>query len=396
MKIDSSRIASATEAAPAVSSSASAAQPAEKPARQVGYAVIGLGHIVQVAVLPGFEHAPNSKLVALVSGERQKLQALGQRYAVAGRYMYDQFDECLADPAVDAVYVGLPNDQHCDCVVRAAEAGKHILCEKPLALDARQARIMMEAAAANHVKLMTAYRLHFEAANLATIELVKSGKLGEPRYFTSNFSYQVSDPDNIRLKADRGGGPLYDIGIYCLNAARYLMRDEPNEVFAMLARSGDKRFDEVEETAAVMLRFPQGRLASFMVSFGAADVARYEFVGTKGRVVLEPAYEYSEALRQCVTIGEKTEEKSFPRNDQFGGEIEAFSECILKNREPEPSGLEGLADLRVIDAIFESAATGAAVRLPRLQKASRPDRRQLKKKPAARKPRLVKVDAPHD
>jgi len=174
------------------------------------------------------------------------------------------------------------------------------------------------------------------------------------------------------------------------------MGAEPLAVSAMLARSKDPRFDEVEESAAVLLRFPEGRLASFVVSFGAAEAARYEFAGTKGRVVLEPAFEYSESLRQVVTIGERTEEKTFPRNDQFGGEIEAFSECILKKREPEASGLEGLADLRVIDAIFESDATGRTVRLPPLAKPVRPRRQQLKTKRAVRKPRLVDVDAPHD
>lgn len=381
-------------AAPAAPASA---QEAPAPAvRQVGYAVVGLGHIAQVAVLPGFEHAKNSRLTALVSGDRKKLQTLGRRYDVPGRFMYDQFDECLADPAVEALYVALPNDQHCDCVVRGAEAGKHILCEKPLALNAREARLMMNAATANHVKLMTAYRLHFEAANLATIELVKSGRLGEPRYFNSSFSYQVQDPDNIRLSFAHGGGPVYDIGIYCLNAARYLMRAEPTEVSAMLARTKDARFDEVEETAAVILRFPEGRLATFIVSFGSADVARYELVGTKGRVVLDPAYEYSEGLCQKVTIDGQTEEKNFPRQDQFGGEIEAFSECILKNKEPEASGFEGLADLRVIDAIFRSAESGCTVRLAPLEKADRPHQKQMKKKPAVKKPQLVNVDAPHD
>jgi glucose-fructose oxidoreductase len=390
------KIETPTATEPTATPSDTAPASAERPVQQLGYAVIGLGHIAQVAVLPGFAQARNSKLVALVSGDRKKLQTLADRYDVPGKYMYNEFDECLANPAVDAVYVALPNDQHCDCVVRAAEAGKHILCEKPLAMNAREARIMMEAAAANHVKLMTAYRLHFEAANLATIELIKSGKLGEPRYFSSTFSYQVQDPDNIRLKYQHGGGPIYDIGIYCLNAARYLMRDEPVEVSAMLARSKDKRFDEVEETAVVNLRFPEGRLASFVVSFGAADAARYEFVGTKGRVVLDPAYEYSEGLKQMVTIDGETEEKSFPKSDQFGAEIEAFSEYVLNNKEPEPSGAEGLADMRVIDAIFRSDATGRAIRLPRFTKASRPDEQQLKKKRGVKKPRTVNVDSPHD
>lgn len=367
----------------------------QKAGDQVSYAVIGLGHIAQVAVLPGFAQARNSRLAAFVSGDVRKMTELGEKYGVDRLYDYDDFDDCLADSAIDAVYIALPNDMHLEYVVRAADAGKHILCEKPLALTPSEAERMMQAAAANGVKLMTAYRLHFEPANLSTIELVKSGKLGEPRHFTANFSYQVEDPDNIRLQYKRGGGPVYDIGTYCINAARYLMQDEPIEVTGMLARSKDKRFDEVEETAAAILRFPRGRLASFTVSFGAADVSRYEFIGTKGRVVLEPAFEYSEGLRRQVTIEGKTEETSFPKQDQFAGEIEAFSESILKQRPLEPDALEGLADVRIITALFESDATGRSVRLPPLEKPRRPGRNQVKRKPGIKKPRTVNVDAPH-
>jgi glucose-fructose oxidoreductase len=255
---------------------------------------------------------------------------------------------------------------------------------------------MIEAAAANGVRLMTAYRLHFEPATLATLELIRSGRLGEARYFNSSFSYQVTDTDNIRLQLERGGGPMYDIGIYCINAARTFMEDEPIEVTAMLARSTDKRFDEVEETAAVVLRFPRGRLASFVVSFGAAEASRLELVGTKGRVVLEPAYEYSESLSQAVTIDGKTERKDFPHTDQFGGEIEAFSRCVLENCQPEPDGEEGLADVRVIKAVFASARDGRTVCLPPFRKAARPESAQVKRKPAVEEPEPVHADSPHD
>jgi len=231
---------------------------------------------------------------------------------------------------------------------------------------------------------MTAYRLHFEPANLATIELINSGKLGEPRYFSSTFSYQVTDPDNIRLQLARGGVPVYDIRTYCINAARYLLQDEPNEVFATLARSQDPPFDEVEEMAAVTLRFPRGRLASFIVSFGASTASRYEFVGTNGRVVLEPAYEYSEALKQTVTVDEKSEEKSFPHTGQFSGELEAFSQHVLEDTDPESSAEEGLADLRVIDAIFASAARGQPVRLQPFERHARPEGEQVRRRPAAK------------
>ncbi|MDB6167421.1 MAG: putative glucose-fructose oxidoreductase oxidoreductase protein [Verrucomicrobia bacterium] len=368
---------------------------ASAPAKKIRYAVVGLGHIAQVAVLPGFERARNAELVALVSGDREKLKALKKKYQVRHTYSYQRFDECLANPEIDAVYIALPNDLHADCVIRAARAGKHILCEKPLALHEREIRQMAAAARAGGVRLMTAYRLHFEPANLSAIELVRSGKLGEPRYFNSTFSYQVTDTNNIRLKLERGGGPVYDIGTYCINAARYLMQDEPIEVSAMIARTDDTRFDEVEESAAVLLRFPRGRLASFVVSFGAANCARYELVGTKGSIALDPAYEYSEALHQTVTIDDESEEKTFDRTDQFGGEIEAFAKCLLEDCDPEPSLEEGLADVRIIEAIFESAERGCSIRLRPVKKSARPGRHQMKRKQAVRKPDLVKVTSPH-
>ncbi|HET7537693.1 MAG TPA: Gfo/Idh/MocA family oxidoreductase [Candidatus Didemnitutus sp.] len=366
------------------------------PERKIRFAVVGLGHIAQVAVLPGFKHAKHAELVALVSGDAKKLKKLAKQYDVTRTYSYEEFDRCLADPTIDAVYIALPNDLHCDCALRAAAAGKHILCEKPLADNLSDACLMTRVAEDHGVRLMTAYRLHFEPANLEAIELVRSGKLGEPRYFTASFSYQVTDPDNIRLQDQRGGGPIFDIGIYCLNAARQLMGDEATEVSAFFARSDDPRFREVEETAAVVLRFPRGRLASFLVSFGASSVSRCQLVGTKGDIVLEPAFEYAEGLKHVVTIDEKSRTKEFPHTDQFGGEIDAFASAILEKRPTEPSGEEGIADLRVISAIFQSARTGQAVKLPPFRRERRPSPRQVQRKPAVRKPEVVGADAPHD
>jgi predicted dehydrogenase len=363
--------------------------------RDVRYAVVGLGHIAQVAVLPGFEHANNSRLVALVSGDAEKRRKLQRKYRVPFTYDYERYDECLRSGEIDAVYIALPNDLHREACVRAARAGIHVLCEKPLATSVREGEVIIRAARKNRVKLMTAYRLHFEAANLSTIELVRSGKLGTPRYFNSTFSYQVDDPDNIRLKRERGGGAIFDIGVYCINAARYLFQDEPTEVFAMSVNSGDPRFREVDETTSVILRFPEERVASFTVSFGASTAGEYLLMGTKGSVRLDPAYEYSEALRQIVTIDDKPREKTFPISDQFGAEIEAFSECVLRNRDPEPSGVEGLADLRIIEAIHRSAATGRLIALPPFNKNTRPTRQQTKRKPAVRKPEPIKAESPH-
>lgn len=376
--------------------SAATADTSTSSPRKIRFALVGLGHIAQAAVLPGFKQAKHAELAALVSGDPKKLKQLGKQYGVAKTYGYEEFDRCLADPEIDAVFIALPNDLHCDCVLRAAAAGKHILCEKPLADHPSEARLMMRTAVEHRVRLMTAYRLHFEPAHLATLELIRSGKLGEARYFTSTFSYQVTDKDNIRLKAERGGGPILDIGIYCINAARQFFGAEPVEVSAFLARTKDPRFKEVEETASVLLRFPEGRLASFTVCFGASSVSRCQWVGTKGSVVLEPAYEYSTALRQVVTVDEKPKEKTFPHTDQFGGEIDAFAECLLNDTEPEPSAEEGLADLRVIEAIFESGRSGRTVRLPPFARVRRAEPDQVERKPPARKPETVNVTSPHD
>lgn len=357
----------------------------------VRYAVVGLGHIAQVAVLPAFANVKNSRLVALVSGDPEKLAKLGRKYRVSRMCRYEEYEALLGSGEIDAVYIALPNEQHLDYCVRAARAGVHVLCEKPLALNRREGEAIVRAATKNRIKLMTAYRLHFDAANLAAIELVRSGRLGDPRYFNSTFSFQLEDPKNYRTKRAQGGGALNDIGIYCINAARYLFGSEPTEVFATAVNRGDPRFREVDETTSVILRFPKERVAAFTVSFGASTSGRYQLVGTKGSVTLDPAYEYAEELKQIVTIDDKTREKTFPHTDHFGGEIEAFSECILRNREPEASGWEGVADLRVLDAIHESVHTRRRVKLPSFAKKTRPDPKRAKRKPAIDPPKLVNV-----
>jgi len=235
---------------------------------------------------------------------------------------------------------------------------------------------------------MTAYRLHFEKANLKAVSLARSGKIGELRYFNSIFSMQVRDP-NIRLEKEMGGGPLYDLGVYCINAARYLFGDEPSEILGMSATGGDKRFREVEEMLGATMRFPGERLATFICSFGAADAATYNIVGTKGMVSLHNAYEYAQPIEMQAVIGGKEQTRSFARRDQFAPELLYFSDCILRNREPEPSGIEGLMDVRIIEALHRSARTGEAVKLSERDKQKRPSPRQELQRPPVQKPELV-------
>jgi glucose-fructose oxidoreductase len=266
-----------------------------------------------------------------------------------------------------------------------------------MAVTEQECQEMIDACEQNRVKLMIAYRLHFEEANLTTIELAQSGKLGALRAFASTFTMNVEDEHNIRLSAlHKGGGPVYDIGAYCINAARYLFRDEPIEVMAMSANNGEPRFRNIDEMTSAILRFPGERLATFVCSFGAADVSSYRVVGTQGDVRVEPAYEYAGELRQYVTIDGKTREHCFARRDQFAPELIYFSNCIQQNLEPEPSGWEGLADVRVIRAIHASAQSGIPVRLPPATREQRPSLRQEIQKRPVHKPDEVNVRGPHE
>jgi predicted dehydrogenase len=362
---------------------------------KVRYAVVGLGYFAQVAVLPAFAHSKNSKLTALISDDPDKMKKLARKYGVEKTYSYEQYQECLASKEVDAVYIALPNHLHKEYVVRAAKMGVHVLCEKPMAPEVRDCEEMIRQAREHDVRLMIAYRLHFDPGTLKAIEIVNGGKIGEPRHFTSTFSMQVK-PGNVRVTEppEQGGGPLFDIGVYCINAARNLFRDEPEEVFAVSVRKDEKRFREVEEMDSAILRFPGDRVATFTCSFGAADCSSYRVLGTKGDLRVEPAYEYAMPLKHILTAGGKPKETEFRKKDQIAGELVYFSDCVLKGVEPEPSGVEGLADVRVVRALLESARTGRPVKLGAFEKRKRPTLKQAKDIPPVDKPQLVQVDGP--
>ena len=358
------------------------------PKRQIRYAVVGLGHIAQVAVLPAFGNARrNSKLAALVSGDSLKREELGKKYQVENTYSYEQYEECLK--TVEAVYIALPNHLHCEYAVRAARAGVHVLVEKPMALTEEECEEMIRAAREARVKLMVAYRLHFERANLEAGEIARSGRIGEPRLFNSTFCTPVV-PGNIRVRRATGGGVLYDIGIYCINAARALFRDEPVEVRAVRAGS----LDEVEESMSAVLRFSNERVASFTASFGAAKVSEYRLAGTKGDLALEPAYDYARPLKHRLTLDGEMRERRFAKRDQFAPELLYFSDCVLQNGTPEPGGDEGLADVRVIRALYRSAEHGAPVALEPFAKRARPSLEQEIRRPPVEKPEVIHAAAP--
>lgn len=364
-------------------------------AKKIRYAVVGLGYISQAAVLPAFAHAAeNSELVALVSGDPRKLLALSRKYKVPRTYSYEHYSECLNSGEIDAVYIALPNNLHRAYTESAAQSGIHVLCEKPMAFDETDCDAMIAVTEGAGVKLMIAYRLHFEPGNLHAIEVVNSGRIGEPRIFTSTFSQQVR-AGNSRLKARVGGGALYDMGIYCINAARYVFRAEPEEVLAWNMSSSDKRFKEVPEMTSALMKFSNDRVASFTCSFGAADCSFFEVAGTKGTLKMEPAYDMTGDLKSEVTIGGRITTRIFKSRDQFAPELIYFSNCILKNKQPEPSGREGLADVRIIRALQESAEINRPIAISPWQMKRRPGRaEEMPEEPAVVRPRLVRAAAP--
>lgn len=356
-------------------------------------AVIGQGHFAQAAVLPAIEQLDDVELTALVSGSDHKLDELGARYGVRTLAHYDDLDKLLTSGIVDAVYIAVPNDLHAEMTLIAARNGVHILCEKPMAPTEAECMQMIRACEQRNVKLMIAYRLHFQSANLVAVEIARGGELGDPRIFNSTFTMQVRE-GNTRVQPRRGAGPLYDIGIYCVNAARYLFRAEPAEVMALKLTGRDPRFTSVDEAFAVTMRFPHERVAQFTCSFGAHDRAHYEVIGTEGLLTLDNAYEYAAEMKMTVVGKHGAKERTFERRDQIAAEIEYFARCIRDNVDPEPSGWEGLADIRILQAISTSARFGRSVPIDPILPPKRPFLGQEIAVESHPQPPLVDVDSP--
>jgi glucose-fructose oxidoreductase len=327
-----------------------------------------------------------------VSGDPAKLKKLSKGYGAPIAVGYDNFDRVLAD--VDAVYIATPNSEHADLAVRAARAGKHVLCEKPLAVTTAECDRIVAAFRAQGVYLMTAYRLHFDPITLEVLRHVRRRHLGELRYFSASFSMRVK-PGNIRTRRETGGGTMYDIGIYCINGARMLFNAEPVSVSAQSINGARSGMPTVDDTTSAILRFEGDRLAALTCSFDAADVSAYRIVGTRGSILVSPAFEYAEPLAYTMTTAKGSRTRRGRKIDQFAGELLYFSDCILNSRKPEPSGEEGAEDVRIIEAIYESAHLGKTVALGAARPEAGPTSRQRHAEPPVSRPSLVHARGPH-
>lgn len=337
----------------------------EPPGKKLGYAVVGLGSLAINQILPAFAKCEKSRVTALVSGSPEKARKLAERYGVDQKsiYNYQNYDTIRDNPNVDIIYIVLPNSMHAEYTVRGAGAGKHVLCEKPMANTPKDCEQMIEACRKANRKLMIAYRLRYEPYNMNLIKMVREKEVGNLKIVSAEAGFSIGDPNQWRLKREMaGGGSLMDIGIYALNAARYITGEEPVEVNAMeYTTPGDPRFKEVEETINFQLRFPSGVLANCVSSYGAG-INRWRATTDKGYLELDPALSYS-GLKMRVRQGNRISDVDLPQVDHFAAEMEHFSDCAMNNREPTTPGEEGLKDLKVMMAIYEAAKTGKPVKL---------------------------------
>lgn len=363
--------------------------------RKVRYAMVALGDITQEAMLPGVKHTGNSEVTALVTNDPEKARGVGEQYGVSEHYDYDGFERMLRSGTVDAIYLATPNWRHAEFAVPALKAGIHVLLEKPMDVSTARCREILDAQRASGAKLMVAYRLHFEPATLDLIRKIRAGELGEVTVFNSTF-IQMVDPENHRAKNGVLAGPIFDMGPYPVNAARYVFGAEPTEVVSAVGtRHPEAGLGDFDDTVAVTLRFPGNRLAQFVISYYGNTLDSYVVVGTKGSVRMNPGYMYGKPLEQSITLGESKSSDSFKNTDHFGGEMKYFSDCILEDRQPEPDGEEGFADVRVLEGIVRALESGQRQVLEPFTRTRRIDTEAQEQTLSAQKsPELVNTSNP--
>ncbi len=336
----------------------------EKPKEKIGYCIVGLGRISLQHFMPGCLQAKKSKIVALVSGHRDKALETAKAYNVpeASIYSYENYEQIADNKEIDAVYIALPNNMHAEYTIRAAKAGKHVLCEKPMSTNVNEAQAMINACKAAGKRLMIAYRCQYEPTNLRAVELIKSGRLGAIQSIESAYGFNERAGEWRLNKKMAGGGPLMDVGIYALNACRYLTDEEPRYIEGFCSVTDhDGRFDQVEENVSWVMRFPSGIMASCNTTYGAQMNGFFRVHGSKGVMHVEPAFSYDGLQLRAQINGEP--EILEPNNEkdpiQFTREADHFSNCILNNEEPKSNGDEGLRDMHYIAEIYKSCGRQA-------------------------------------
>jgi predicted dehydrogenase len=345
---------------------AAAQTPARPPAKKLGYALVGLGSLSGNQIAPALaEKTKSCRLSGLVSGHPEKAKEWAQKYGVPERsiYTYENFDQIKNNPDIDVVYVVLPNSMHAEFTIRAAKAGKHVLCEKPMAISVKQCDEMIAACKAAGKKLAIGYRLHFEPNNLELVRLAREQTYGAVKQIEASAGFRIGDPTQWRLdKALAGGGSLMDIGIYALQAARYIAGEEPVSVSAQMSITDPVKFKPgVDETLLFTLKFPSGILASCASSY-ATGLNRFRANAERGWFEVMPALNYV-GIKGRLGSQAGMKDFDFPAVDHFAAEMDDFADCILNGKETRVPGEEGRRDQRIMAAIYQAAASGKSVAL---------------------------------
>jgi xylose dehydrogenase (NAD/NADP) len=342
------------------------------PQSPLRWGILGCGRVARSVIAPGIARSPNGVLHAVASRELGKAQEFAA--ACAAERAYGSYEELLADPDVQAVYIALPNSLHMEWTIRAAEQGKHVLCDKALALNAEEADAMVNACRAHNVQLMVGYAYRFHPQTLRVKELIDAGRIGTVTRMTSVHSTTMPAATDIRLNPEMGGGILGDMGCYCINGARFLFDAEPTKVLAILhfADSG------VEDRAIVILQFPEDRVAQFESSYHLEPgtyMGSYELFGTRGHIHVPMGYSQVETYREGkvigstfyvgndAAIGPESEKIECPPVHQWEQEVAYFAERILSGQPIGPPAEYGSGNMRVMDAIFQSAREDRFVEL---------------------------------
>ncbi len=341
------------------------------PSKRLGIAVVGLGNLALAQVIPAFGETKYCKLTALVSGSPGKAREVAAQHGIPARsiYSYETYDTIKNNSDVDIIYIILPNSMHAEYTVRGAQAGKHILCEKPMATSSAECRQMIDACRKANRKLMIAYRIQYEPNNRYMRQLVQSQQYGPVKVIEAVNGQNQGDPDQWRQKkALAGGGSLPDVGLYCLNTTRFLTGEEPAEVIATTySTPGDPRFTQVEETVLWQMRFPSGIQSNNATSYGFHEDRRYRVHAASGWFGLDPAFSYHGIQPELSHATGKIEHRERPTlgdKNQFTLEMDHMALCVMQDQTPYTPGEEGLQDQRIMEAIYLSARTGKPVKLP--------------------------------
>ena len=336
-------------------------QPYEGPLLRV--AIMGLGNY-GTRVANAMQDCKRAQLVGVISGTPSKITKWQAEYNIPERNCYDygNFDAIKDNPDIDAVYITTPNGLHCEQAIRVARAGKHVICEKPMAINAEEGERMVKACKASNVKLLVGYRMHFEPKTVEVIRMRKAGEFGQPRFFQGQTGFVIGNPDQWRLNKElSGGGAMMDIGIYAVNGARYMLGEEPVWVTAQESKTDPVKFKEgVDETITFQMGFPSGAVASCLSTYAMRHLDRFFMTGDDGWVEMKPSIGYG-PIEGRTHKGELNQPHITHQTLQMDG----MAQLIFDGVQPiaPVDGEEGLKDLKIIDAIYEAAKTGGKVML---------------------------------